>query len=413
VPGILVSILVGAVLALVFAYLLAPDGSEALVTGSVMVAFGLGWALMAWLTIRFSEQPQRWLYLPAAGLASVGLVLAALQPGDGFLDLLGWLWPVALAVLAVWMLLQVRRELRGAGRWLVGALTAVLLLMAVAGAFMTVSAASGSRAGQGQLVDVGGRRLYLECTGSGSPAVILQAGAGGDSTAWKTIQPSIAAKTTVCSYDRAGRGRSDDPPAPQDGTAIARDLHDVLSKAGVPGPYVLVAHSSGGPYVRVYAATYPAELAGMVLVDPQPATAFTALPDYPSIYDYLKLSGGLAPSLARIGLLGPIFGVGPTEATPRIARSYRDEIRMLPTVLDQASQVTTIGNVPLVIVSAGTGSQRGWAEAQDAQVGLSSNSAHRTIPTATHDTLLEADSAASTQAILDVIGAVRDGAPVR
>ena len=410
--AILVSIVIGAVLAVVLAYVLAPEGSEALVTGSVLLAFGLGWALMASLTTRFSGQPQPWLYVPAAGLGGVGVVLVLLQPSAGFMDLLGWLWPVALAVLGIWMFIQVRRELRGVARWLVGGLTAVLLLIAAAGAVMTAAAAPGSPAGTGQLVDIGGRRLYLECTGTGGPTVVLQAGAGGDSTAWKTIRPTIAAQTTVCAYDRAGRGRSDDPSAPQDGTAIARDLHEVLTKAGIPGPYVLVAHSSGGPYVRVYAAAYPGDVAGMVLVDPQPATAFTALPDYPSIYDYLKLSGGLAPSLARIGLLGPIFGVGPTEATPRIARSYRDEIRMLPSALDQAKQVTSIGGKPLVIVSAGTGQQRGWAEAQDAQASLSSNSAHRTVPNATHDSLLEADSATSTQAIADVIAAVRGGAPV-
>ena len=179
------------------------------------------------------------------------------------------------------------------------------------------------------------------------------------------------------------------------------------------GPYVLVGHSSGGPYLRVYAATYPADVAGMVLIDPQPATAFTALPDYPTNYQYLKLSGGLAPSLARIGLLGPIFGVSPTEATAAVAVSYRDEIRMLPTALDEAAQVTTIGDIPLIIVSAGIESQRGWADAQAAQVGLSTNVAHRTIAGATHDTLLDADSAAASQAVMDVLTSVREGTPVR
>jgi pimeloyl-ACP methyl ester carboxylesterase len=411
--AILVSIVAGLGLALALAYVLAPNGSEPLVTGAALLAFGFGWALMAWLTTRFSGQPQRWLYVPAAAFGAVGAVLVLLQPGPALMDLLGWIWPVALAVLAVWMFGQLRSELRGFGRWLVGALIAVLLLMAVAGGAMTVLAATATQpASAGQLVDIGGRHLYLQCSGSGGPAVVLQAGAGGDSTAWKQIQPVIAAKTTVCSYDRAGRGRSDDPPAPQDGNAIARDLHELLTKAGVPGPYVLVAHSSGGPYLRVYAAAYPSDVAGMVLIDPQPATAFTALPDYPSIYDYLKLSGGLAPSLARVGLLGPLFGVGPTDATPAVARSYRDEIRMLPNALDEAAKVTSIGDVPLIIVSAGTGGQRGWPEAQDAQVGLSTNSAHRTIAAATHDTLLDADSAPSTQAILDVIAAVQGGTTV-
>ena len=413
VPAIVISIVIGFLLAVGLALLLAPDGSEALVTGGALLAFGVGWALMAWLTTRFSGQPQRWLYVPAAALGGVGAALAVLQPGPAFMDFLGWVWPGALAALAVWMFVQLRRQLRGAGRWLVAILTAVLLVLALAGAAMTVLAATAAQpARQGRLIDISGRNLYLECTGSGSPAVVLQAGAGGSSTAWDRVRADVAAKTTVCAYDRAGRGRSDAAPTLQDGVAIAADLHDLLAKAGVPGPYVLVGHSSGGPYLRVYAGTYPADVAGMVLVDPQPATAFTALPDYPSIYDYLKLSGGLAPSLARVGLLGPIFGVGPAEATPAVARSYRDEIRMLPTALAQAQAVTSIGDVPLVIVSAGTGSQRGWPEAQDAQIGLSTNSAHRTLASATHDSLLEEDRATTVQAILDVIAAVQGGTRV-
>jgi hypothetical protein len=88
-PAILVSIVIGGVLALVLAAVLAPEGSEPLVTGSVLLAFGLGWALMASLTTRFSGQPQPWLYVPAAGLGGVGAVLVLLQPGAGFMDLLG------------------------------------------------------------------------------------------------------------------------------------------------------------------------------------------------------------------------------------------------------------------------------------------------------------------------------------
>jgi pimeloyl-ACP methyl ester carboxylesterase len=412
-PAILLAIAAGGVLAVVLALVTARSGSEPVVTGSVLLAFGLGWALMAWLTIRFSSQPQRWMYVPAAALAGVGAVLAVLQPGPLVMDLLGWVWPVALAVLAIWMFVQMRRGLHGFGRWLVGALVAALLLMSVAGGFMTVAARSLAPAANGQLVDIGGRRLYLQCEGTGGPVVILQAGLGGDSNSWDHVRPSVAANTTVCSYDRAGHGRSDDAPELQDGNAIARDLHDLLGKAGIAGPYVMAAHSSGGPYLRVFAGLYPADVAGMVLIDPQPADAFTALPDYPSIYDTLVLTGGVAPSLARIGLLGPIFGVAPTGASAAVARSQRDEFRILPTALDQAAKVTSIGDVPLIIVSASADLQRGWAEAQEEQVALSTNAAHRVIAGATHDSLLDADSGASAQAILDIVAAVREGTPVR
>jgi pimeloyl-ACP methyl ester carboxylesterase len=411
--AILIAVAVGGALAVILALLTARAGSEPLVTGSVLVAFGLGWALMAWLTIRFSAQPQRWMYVPAAALAAAGALLALLQPGPSTMDLLGWVWPAGLAVLGIWMALQLRRHLRGAGRWLVGALVVVLLVMSVAGGYMTVATRASAAAGTGQLVDIGGRRLYLQCEGTGAPTVILQAGLGGDSTSWDHIRPAVAATTTVCSYDRAGHGHSDDAPQPQDGNAIARDLHALLGRAGIAGPYVMAGHSSGGPYLRVFAGLYPADVAGMVLIDPQPADAFTALPDYPSIYDTLTLTGGLAPSLARIGLLGPIFGVGPAQASAAVARSQRDEFRALPMALDQAAKVTSIGDVPLIIVSAGMDLQRGWAEAQNAQLSLSTNAAHRVIAGATHESLLDGDHAASSKAILDVLAAVREGTGVR
>ena len=254
--------------------------------------------------------------------------------------------------------------------------------------------------------------MFLDCRGTGSPVVILQAGLGADSSAWRRIQQAVAETTTVCSYDRAGRGRSDPAPAPQDAAGIARDLHDLLAKAGIAGPYVLAGHSSGGPYVRVFQHLYTEDVVGMVLVDPQPADAFTALPDYPGTYDYLLLTAGLAPSLARIGLIGPLFGVGPTDVTAAQARSIRDEYRTLPRSLELAAEVTSLGAIPLIIVSAGTGSQRGWAEAQVAQVGLSTNAVQRVSAGATHESLLETDSAASLRAILEVVEAVRTGTPV-
>jgi hypothetical protein len=150
----------------------------------------------------------------------------------------------------------------------------------------------------------------------------------------------------------------------------------------------------------------------MALIDPQPADAFTALPEYPATYDYLVLTGGLAPSLARIGLLGPIFGVAPTDASAAVARSQRDEFRVLPTALDEAAKVTSIGDKPLIIVSAGTGTVQGWAEAETAQLSLSTNAVQRVVTGATHDSLLASDSTNSTQATLDVVAAVEDGTPV-
>jgi pimeloyl-ACP methyl ester carboxylesterase len=119
-------------------------------------------------------------------------------------------------------------------------------------------------------VDVGGRRLQINCSGAsaaGGPTVVLESGFGHSSSAWARVQPEVAKFARVCSYDRAGLGGSDPAPAPRTAVAFTEDLHALLSNAKVPGPYVLVGHSLGGILARLYASYYPAEVAGMVLVD--------------------------------------------------------------------------------------------------------------------------------------------------
>ena len=122
----------------------------------------------------------------------------------------------------------------------------------------------------GQLVDVGGRKLNLRCSGSGTPTVILESGASADSLTWFIVQPSIAKTTRVCSYDRAGFGFSDDGPLPRDVDANAADLHALIHAAHIELPVVLVGHSLGTNIVRRYADRHASDLAGIVLVDPPP-----------------------------------------------------------------------------------------------------------------------------------------------
>lgn len=98
----------------------------------------------------------------------------------------------------------------------------------------------------GQLIDVGGHRLHLDCTGSGSPPVVVMPGAGGMSSDLGLITPAVAPDTRVCVYDRAGRGWSEPTDTPQDASQIATDLHTLLRRGDVPGPYVLAGHSFGG-----------------------------------------------------------------------------------------------------------------------------------------------------------------------
>ncbi|HEY6392828.1 MAG TPA: alpha/beta hydrolase [Bryobacteraceae bacterium] len=124
----------------------------------------------------------------------------------------------------------------------------------------------------GRLVDVGGRRMHLMESGSGSPVVILESGIAASCLNWTNIHAEVARFTRVCSYDRASLGWSDSAATPRVTSRLADELHELLNAAGVSGPYVLAGHSYGGMLVRAYATMYPDEVAGLVLVDPLPAS---------------------------------------------------------------------------------------------------------------------------------------------
>jgi pimeloyl-ACP methyl ester carboxylesterase len=119
----------------------------------------------------------------------------------------------------------------------------------------------------GQMVDLGGHKLHVHCTGHGRPTVIIESGLGDFSFDWILVQDPVSRFTRVCTYDRAGYAWSDPGPAPRTFDQLNLELHDALIKLGERGPYVLVGHSYGGPVVRNYALAYPREVAGMVQVD--------------------------------------------------------------------------------------------------------------------------------------------------
>ncbi|MDQ4132240.1 MAG: alpha/beta hydrolase, partial [Actinomycetota bacterium] len=154
------------------------------------------------------------------------------------------------------------------GIWRRLVLVALCALMAATGPALAQTGSTGTFEG---LVDVGGYRLFLRCTGQGGPTVVLDAGVGFTADAWGGVQPSVAGFTRVCSYDRAGTGRSEFGPVPRTSRTMVGDLRTLLRNAGVPGPYVLVGHSLGGLNMNLYARLYPSEVAGVVLVDAMPA----------------------------------------------------------------------------------------------------------------------------------------------
>jgi pimeloyl-ACP methyl ester carboxylesterase len=179
---------------------------------------------------------------------------------------------------------------------------AVLLAASLGGGFETVRESLDARAYPmpGQLVDVGGYRLHLHCTGSGTPAVVLEPGLGGGSSDLAWIAPTVARDSTVCVYDRPGRGWSDAATGPQDGAQIAADLHTLLDRAHVPGPYVLAGHSFGGLYVLSFAAQFPDQVAGLVLLDSTAPKPGPALPATTESYNLLGRLTALLPAVAHL-----------------------------------------------------------------------------------------------------------------
>ena len=119
----------------------------------------------------------------------------------------------------------------------------------------------------GAFYTVHGRQMHINCTGSGSPTIVLEAGALSDAAVWEGVQPALSRTTRVCSYDRAGYGWSEPQPGPSDADHIAAQLHELLTQANINGPIVLMGHSIAGLYMRDYAARYPEGLAGMVFLD--------------------------------------------------------------------------------------------------------------------------------------------------
>ena len=406
---------------------------ESALTGAVLCGFALGWAMLAVLSIRYTDQPQRWAAAPALFMGLGGLLLMVF--GSSVHEVLSWVWPPALLALVVGMVIGVRRQLRSrAGRWLLYPVVAVLAISAVGGGYETVREAVDANAYPmpGQLVDVGGHRLHLSCTGSGSPTVVLEPGAGAMSASFGWITPAVARDTRVCTYDRAGRGWSDSADTPQDGAQIATDLHTLLHAADMPGPYVLAGHSFGGLYALTFAARYPDEVAGLVLVDstapaPRTSAATASLRDAGS-YDVMARASALASITARLGLARLyVLLAGDSlppqshdEASARGAtagnlRSTIDEYVQGGASAEHAASLRDFGAKPLVVLTAGSGSSAGSAEKQNALATLSTNSVHRTIDGATHLGLVEDQekSAATSEAIHDVVSSVRSATPLQ
>jgi pimeloyl-ACP methyl ester carboxylesterase len=421
------SVVLGLVGALFLTVVVFAGATEHVITGSALLAFATGWTVLAVLSIRMTSQPQWWAFVPAAAMAVVGTALLLFAPGDDALRIMGWIWPAPVLALAVWIAVGSRRHLRSRTRaWLLYPIVAFLALGAIGGGYETLQLAHDrdAYAMPGQSYDVGGHRLHLNCSGTGSPTVVLENGLGETSPQWAWITRAVAPETRICAYDHAGQGWSENASGSQDGAAVAADLHTLLQRAGEPGPYVLVGHSIGGAYAMNFAARYPKDVAGLVLLDATSPEAFTILPSFPTTNSAMRRFFGLAPGLSRMGL-GQLVTVGaslPAPAkeqahafatSPRDMRSQRDELSQLRVALRQAQALTDLGGKPLAVITAAKGQAAGWSAAQDRLAALSTNSVHR-VASATHESLLanKGDSANSVRAIADVVRSVRTRSPL-
>ena len=425
---VVVSLAAGLAAAVVLPFVPATTVDENFATGMVLLGFAVGWALLAGLSMRLSDQPQRWAVAPAVfmGLSGVVVLLAP----DALVDALGWVWPPSLVVLVVWMFLRARRDLRSWTRgWLLNPVLAALLLIALGGGHETVrrSLDSDALAMRGQLVDVGPYRLHLECTGSRGPTVVLEPGQGASAATLGWIAPAVARDTRVCVYDRAGRGWSDPAATPPDGAQIATDLHTLLQRADVPGPYVLAGHSFGGLYVMSFAAQYPEQVAGLVLVDSTAPNATAVSRPEAGSYSIVKHVSALVSASARFGVGRLIANTSYAElppgsrdearasaATAMEMASFLDEFAVANRSASQAGELSTLDDKPLIVLTADRGNAEGWTAAQNELATLSTNSLHRVVAGATHQSLVDNPdhAAAVSQAIHDVVVSVRTGAPL-
>jgi pimeloyl-ACP methyl ester carboxylesterase len=310
--------------------------------------------------------------------------------------------------------------------WLVVALVVLAVIGAI---YQAIATERDERAypPPGHLVNVGGYSLHINCVGEGSPTVILEAANLGTSAHWVRVQQQVAETTRVCAYDRAGMGWSERGPEPRDAKQVTGELHTLLKDADTEGPYVLVGHSYGGLYARMYAARYPNEVAGVVLVDSSHPEQFTRSPEGRAMYEQIRRLGAVIPFLTRLGVIR-LFNVYPAHpdlppqqraqieafnSSTRQVATTAAEFRATPETTAQVRSTGTLGDKPLAVISAGEQSSS-WLELQDQLAALSSDSIHRVVEGATHESLLyeSRDAQVTGAAILEVVEVVRNDEPL-
>jgi pimeloyl-ACP methyl ester carboxylesterase len=320
---------------------------------------------------------------------------------------------------------RILQWIRKALLWSLATLLVILVVGAIYQAIATEIDQRNAFPAPGEMVDVGEHRLHMRCIGQGSPTVVLDAGWGYTSVEWSGwVQPEVANYTRVCAYDRAGMGWSEPQPAAPDATQTAAELHTLLEEADEEGPYVLVGHSLAGLYSRVYAERYPDEVAGMVLVDSSHPDQFEGSELVVTIN---KVVGIIGPLIALTGI-PRVFNLYPTNrelpplqreqshllyyTTPHQVAVF-EEMGTIPQTMEEARGTGTLGENPLVVVSAAEHDAQTGA-LQEELTSLSANSTQRVVEGSTHLSLVvDREHARQTsEEIVEVVKAVRIGQPL-
>jgi pimeloyl-ACP methyl ester carboxylesterase len=239
-----------------------------------------------------------------------------------------------------------------------------------------------------ELIRVGNLNIEAKIDGMGRPAVIFESGFTGGLFLWASVQGQIASQTLTLSYERAGLGRSDPGPEPRSAAQIARDLHALLAAKAIAPPYILVGHSAGGLFVRVFAHMYPKEIAALVLVDPATDEDYERLRHDKSVEDLQK--AGMPPGAVA-------------------------QWRALPETIDQARQSWPLPAVPVVVLTSGkplgawplatAADMQQWLESHNQLVAKIPGAVHIVLPNADHLSILQ--EGAVVEQITKMLNAVR------
>jgi pimeloyl-ACP methyl ester carboxylesterase len=327
-------------------------------------------------------------------------------------------------------------------RGLIGFGIALIALVVLGVVYQAVAVELDKRnyAPRGQLYTVNGHQMHIVCMGEGSPTVILQAGGVAESLWWYRVQNQLAEHTRVCAFDRPGQGWSEPVSGPREALTIDGELHALLEQAGIPAPYVMAGHSYGAILTRIYAAQYPQEVIGIVLVDSQILNPkrFASQSEFDAWKSQFEGAEVLAGWMTRLGLTRLIApGTFQTAGYPSdialelaalqsrnqvVDTDTAEKLNAVWALTEASAAAENLGDLPMAVVWASQtldgfavldanarGSQERYSALREEIATYTSNSISRVIEGADHASILGNEQYAQqvTDAILDVMEAAR------